>query len=246
VAIVTGAGKGLGKAIAERFSREGALVVVNDVSASYAESVATRIDKRLKTTLPVEADVSSLDQVKAMFRQTVKKFGKVDILVNCAGIRTHVPIRKLTESNLAAVLDANLKGSFHCTHVAQKYMVERNAGKILLFSSPFPPGVAGEGHAAYAATGAGIEGLTRALALELGKYNVNVNCIAPDFVDTDMTRKSAREAGMYMEDFKKLVVAQIPLRRLGKPEEVASLARFLCSDESSFITGQVITIRGGP
>jgi 3-oxoacyl-[acyl-carrier protein] reductase len=196
--------------------------------------------------LAVEANVSKMEEVESMFAKLIQKFGKVDILINNAGIRRDIPFPMMSEEEWDLILSINLKGSFNCAQVAQKYMVKQNYGKIISISSPIPPALVGQGQVHYSSAGAGLQGFTKALAIELGKYNINVNCIAPDFIDTDMTRESARRAGMYLDDFKKIVIAQIPLRRLGTPEDVANLALFLASDEASFVTGQVIHIRGGP
>ncbi|MFC2021811.1 SDR family oxidoreductase, partial [Chloroflexota bacterium] len=129
---------------------------------------------------------------------------------------------------------------------AQKYMVRQNYGKIVNLSSPVPASLGNRGQTSYASASAAIEGFTKALALELGRYNINVNCVAPDFIDTEMTRNTARREGMYLDDFKRFVLAQIPLRRMGTADDVANVVLFLVCDESSFITGQVICVRGGP
>lgn len=246
VALVTGGGKGIGRAVALRFGREGALVAVAEKDVSYAKTVAEAIDEKGKRSLALGADVSRREQVDGMFRQVRERFGPVEILVTCAALREDVPFHLLTEKSWEEALAVNLTGSFHCAQAAQNQMAERKGGRIILFTTPFPPGVTGAGQAGYVAAGAGVEGLTRALSVELGPFNIAVNCIAPDFIDTEMTRDAARKAGMYLDDFQKLVVALVPLRRMGKPEEAANLAVFLASDESSFITGQIIGIKGGP
>jgi len=246
VAVVTGAGRGIGRAIAVRLSDEGARVVISDVDLAYAENVAEKLKKMGREVLAFKADVSSWYEVAQMFNAVGRRFGGVDILVNNAGIRRDVPFHKVSEEDWDSAIAVQLKGCFMCARAAQKYMVRQNYGKIINLSSPVPAGLGERGQTSYSSASAAIEGFTRALALELGRYNINVNCIAPDFIDTEMTRNTARKEGMYLDDFRKFAVARIPLRRLGTAEDVANVALFLASDESSFISGQVICVRGGP
>jgi len=246
VAIVTGAGRGIGKAIAVRLSDEGARVVISDVDLAYAENIAARLKKMGREVLAFKADVSSWYEVTQMFNTVGKRFGGVDILVNNAGIRRDVPFHKVSEEDWDSAISIQVKGCFMCARAAQKYMVKQNYGKIINLSSPVPAGLEERGQTSYASASAAIEGFTRALALELGPYNINVNCIAPDFIDTEMTRNTARKEGMYLDDFRKFAVARIPLKRLGTAEDIANVTLFLASDESSFISGQVIYVRGGP
>jgi 3-oxoacyl-[acyl-carrier protein] reductase len=246
VALVTGAGRGIGKAIALRFSEEGARVVVNDIDLSYAESVAGKLKEMGREALAVKADVSKLEEVERMFERTVQQFSRVDILVNNAGIRRDTPFHKMSQGGWDSVIVVNLKGSFNCAQVAQKYMVKQGYGKIVNLSSPIPTSLGERSQTSYASASAAIQGFTTALALELGRYNINVNCVAPDFIDTEMTRTMARKEGMYLDDFRRFAAAQIPLKRIGTPEDVANVVLFLVCDESSFISGQVINVRGGP
>ena len=246
VAVVTGAGRGIGKAIAIRLAEEGARVVVSDIDLAYAENVAGKLKKMGWEVLAFKADVSSWYEVAQMFKAVERRFGGVDILVNNAGIRRDVPFHKVSEEDWDSAITIQLKGSFMCARAAQKYMVRQNYGKIVNISSPVPASLGERGQTSYASASAAIEGFTKALALELGRYNINVNCIAPDFIDTEMTRNTARREGMYLDDFRRFAVTQIPLRRIGTPEDVANVALFLVSDESSFISGQVICVRGGP
>ncbi len=246
VAVVTGAGRGIGKAIATRLAEEGARVAINDTDLAFAENVAEKLKKMRQEALAIKADVSQWQEVESMFEQVEQRFGGVDILVNNAGIRRDVPFHKMSEKEWDSVIAVQLKGSFNCTRAAQKYMVKQNYGKIVNLSSPVPASLGNRGQTSYASASAAVEGFTKALALELGRYNININCVAPDFIDTEMTRNAARREGMYLDDFRRFATAQIPLRRLGTPEDVANAVLFLVSDESSFISGQVICIRGGP
>ena len=246
VALVTGAGRGIGKAIAIRFSDEGAKVVVNDVEPAYAESIAEKLKQLGREALAFRADVCDWNEVKLMFEQAVEGFGQVDILVNNAGIRKDVIFPEMSEEEWTSVIGVQLNGSFNCAKAAQRYMARQGYGKIVNISSPVPSALGKHGQVNYAVANSGLEGLTKSLALELGPYNVTVNCIAPDFIDTEMTRKAARREGMYLDDLKRFLVAEIPLKRLGTPEEVADVALFLASDESRFVSGQIIYVKGGP
>ena len=246
VALVTGAGRGIGKAIALRFSEEGARVVVNDIDLSYAESFAGKLKDMGREALAVKADVSKLEEVEGMFEHAIQQFNRVDILVNNAGIRRDTPFHKMSQGVWESVITVNLKGSFNCAQVAQKYMVKQGYGKIINMSSPIPASLGERSQTSYTSACAAIQGLTTALAMELGRYNINVNCVAPDFIDTEMTRTMARKEGMYLDDFKRFAISQIPLKRIGTPEDVANVVLFLVCDESSFVSGQVIRVRGGP
>ena len=246
VAVVTGAGRGIGKAIATKLAEEGARVVISDVDLAFAESLAEKLKMMGREALAIKADVSNGQEVESMFEQAGRRFGGVDILVNNAGIRRDAPFHKISEKDWDSAIAVQLKGSFNCARAAQKYMVRQNYGKIVNLSSPVPASLGNQGQTSYASASAAIEGFTKALALELGRYNINVNCVAPDFIDTEMTRNTARKEGMYLDDFKRFALAQIPLRRLGTPEDVANVVLFLVCDESSFISGQVICVRGGP
>lgn len=245
VAIVTGAGRGIGRAIAMKLAEEGAVVVVCDIEKSFAESVAGRITETGGNAVAMALNVIDIEQVDLMFEKMAERFGEIHILVNNAGFRKDIPFHNLTEDQWEQAMETQTRGNFNCVSAAQKYMMRQNYGKIVNLSAPVPAGL-GEGQVGYATASAAVWGFTKALALELGRHNINVNCVAPDFVDTLMTRELAKRKGMYINDMEKFTIAQVPLRKMGTPDDVANVVLFLVSDESSFVSGQVIEVKGGP
>ena len=239
VALVTGGGRGIGAATAQLFAQEGARVAVSDLDEGPAREVAEPING-----LAIACDVSKRDQVESMVERTVKELGRLDILVACAGITRDNLLFKMTDEDWDAVIDTHLKGTFLCARAAQRYMVEQKYGKMCFLSSTSALGNRGQTN--YSAAKAGLQGMARTLAIELGPFNVNVNAVAPGFVETRMTMATAERLGMDYEAFKVGAASQIPLRRVGQPEDIASVIAFLCSDESSFVSGQTIYVRGGP
>jgi len=239
VALVTGGGRGIGAATARLLAAEGARVAVSDLDEAPAREVATAIGG-----LGVACDVSDRGSVEAMVKRTVAELGRLDILVTCAGIIRDNLIFKMTDEDWDSVIDTHLKGTFLCARAAQKQMVEQKYGKMVFLSSTSALG--NRGQANYSAAKAGLQGMARTLAIELGPFNVNVNTVAPGFVETRMTRATAERMGMDYETFKLGAASQIPLRRVGQPGDIASVIAFLCSDESSFVSGQTIYVRGGP
>jgi 3-oxoacyl-[acyl-carrier protein] reductase len=239
VALVTGGGRGIGAATAERFASEGGRVVVSDMDVGPAEEVAGPLHG-----LAIACDVTSREQVEAMFTRVVGELGRLDILVTCAGIIRDNLLFKMSDEDWDAVIDTHLKGTFLCARAAQKPMVDQKYGKMVFLSSTSALGNRGQTN--YSAAKAGLQGMARTLAIELGRFNVNVNAVAPGFVETRMTRATAERMGIDFETFKLGAASQIPLRRIGQPEDIASVIAFLCSDESSFVSGQTIYVRGGP
>jgi 3-oxoacyl-[acyl-carrier protein] reductase len=239
VALVTGGGRGIGAATAALFAAEGARVAVSDLDEAPAHEVASPIGG-----LAIACDVSDRGQVEAMVDRTVKELGRLDILITCAGIIRDNLLFKMSDDDWDSVIDTHLKGTFLCAQAAQKPMVEQKYGKMVFLSSTSALG--NRGQANYSAAKAGLQGMARTLAIELGPFNVNVNAVAPGFVETRMTRATAERMGMDYESFKLGAASQIPLRRIGQPEDIASVIAFLCSDESSFVSGQTIYVRGGP
>jgi 3-oxoacyl-[acyl-carrier protein] reductase len=239
VALITGGGRGIGAATAQRLAAEGARVAVSDMDVAPAEEVAGPIKG-----LAIACDVTDRGQVEAMVERTVKELGRLDMLVACAGITRDNLLFKMTDEDWDAVIDTHLKGTFLAARAAQKHMVQQKYGKMVFLSSTSALGNRGQTN--YSAAKAGLQGMARTLAIELGPFNINVNAVAPGFVETRMTRATAERMGMDYEAFKLGAASQIPLRRVGMPEDIATVIAFLCSDESSFVSGQTIYVRGGP
>jgi 3-oxoacyl-[acyl-carrier protein] reductase len=239
VALVTGGARGIGAATAQLLAKEGAKVAVSDLDVGSAREVADPI-----AGIAIACDVSDRTQVEAMVERTVKELGRIDVLVTCAGITRDNLLFKMTDEDWDAVIDTHLKGTFLCARAAQKSMVEHKYGKMVFISSISALG--NRGQANYSAAKAGLQGMARTLAIELGAFNINVNTVAPGFVETRMTRATAERVGVDYEAFKLGAASQIPLRRVGQPEDIANVIAFLCSDEAGFVSGQTIYVRGGP
>ena len=239
VVLVTGGGRGIGAATAERFARDGAKVVISDMDLDEAQQVATPIQG-----LAIACDVTDREQVNGMVARTVGELGRLDVLVCSAGIIRDNLLFKMTDEDWDAVIDTHLKGSFLCARAAQRPMVDQKYGKMVFLSSTSALG--NRGQANYSAAKAGLKGMARTLAIELGPFNINVNAVAPGFVETRMTRATAERMGVDFDAFKIGAASQIPLGRIGQPEDIASVIAFLCSDEASFVSGQTVYVRGGP
>lgn len=246
VAIVTGSGSGLGRAMVMRMAREGASVVVSDINVEGMDKVVSEIKKEGGNAIGFKADVTKRSEVQDLMKAAVEKFGQIHILVNNAGAVRRRPFLELTDEDWDIVLAVDLKGEFNCIQAVASYMMQKRYGKIINISSISGTGIVGShgGAAAnYAAAKIGVIQLTKSAAIELGPYGINVNCIAPGVIMTSMTStgRTKEEAAEHLERQKKLTV----LRRVGQPEDIANLAVFLASDESSFITGQLICCDGG-
>jgi 3-oxoacyl-[acyl-carrier protein] reductase len=239
VVLVTGGGRGIGAATAQLFAREGAKVAVSDLDEAPAQEVAGPIGG-----LAIACDVSKRAPVEAMVERTVKELGRLDILVTCAGIIRDNLLFKMTDDDWDAVIDTHLKGTFLCAQAAQKHMVDQKYGKMVFLSSTSALGNRGQTN--YSAAKAGLQGMARTLAIELGPFNINVNAVAPGFVETRMTRATAERMGVDFEAFKLGAASQIPLRRVGQPDDIAHVIAFLCSDDAGFVSGQTVYVRGGP
>jgi NAD(P)-dependent dehydrogenase (short-subunit alcohol dehydrogenase family) len=240
VALVTGAGRGIGEAIALLFAEEGANVVVNDVNEADANSTAEKIKDRGRQARPVIGSVTVQGVVQRMVDTAVQEFGTLDILVNNAGIIRDARLHKMTEEQWDRVIEVNLKGAFLCTQCAARVMREKRYGKIINLSSAMWKGNPGQLN--YSAAKAGIIGLTRTAAKELAPKGINVNAIAPGLILTDMLKSTPPAI---LERMQKNLATMVPLNRLGLPRDVANVALFLASDESSYVTGEVISCDGG-
>ena len=237
VALVTGAAQGIGKAIALLLARNGADIVVSDINLEKAEETAKEIGAMSPKAVAVKVDVANLSDVDQMVTGILEKLAKIDILVNNAGITRDKLILRMTEEDWDAVLGVNLKGTFNCTKAVLRHMAKQRSGKIVNIAS-----VVGEmgnaGQANYSASKAGVIGLTKTIAREYAQRGINVNAIAPGYIETPMTEALPEKA---KEELRKL----IPMERLGKPEDVAEAVLFLVSEESSYMTGQVLNVNGG-
>ncbi len=238
VAIVTGASRGIGRAIALKFAQAGVKVVINYAgNLTAAEEVLESIVCLQGEALIVQGDVSKTADVDNLIKQTVERFGRIDILVNNAGITRDNLLMRMKEDDWDVVLNTNLKGVFYCTKAVAKIMMKQRYGKIINMTSVV--GLTGNaGQANYAAAKAGVIGFTKSMAKELASRNINVNAIAPGFIDTDMTQGLT-------DQVKTAMVANIPLTRLGQADDVGNAALFLASDFSSYITGQTLHVDGG-
>jgi 3-oxoacyl-[acyl-carrier protein] reductase len=244
VAIVTGAARGIGAATARRLAGDGMAVAVLDLDAANCAETVDAITGAGGRAMAVGADVSKADQVEAAVGKVAGDLGPPVVLVNNAGIIRDNLLFKMTEDDWDMVLGVHLRGAFLMSRAAQKYMVEQRYGRIVSLSSSSALG--NRGQVNYSAAKAGLQGLTKTLALELGPFGVTANAVAPGFIVTDMTAATAARIGMPFEDFKTAAVSQIPVRRVGEPEDVAHVISFLCGEGAGFVSGQVIYVAGGP
>jgi len=238
-ALVTGGARGIGAATAARLAAEGADVVVADFDLAAAEETAAAIGGRA-----VRCDVTSREEVEAAVAAAVAPAGRLDILVTCAGILRDNLLHKMTDDDWEAVIDTHLRGTFLSVQAAQRHMVEQKSGSIVVISSTSALG--NRGQANYSAAKAGIQGLAKTLAIELGPFGITVNCVAPGFIVTAMTEQTAERLGVSFDDLQEFSAGQIPVRRVGQPDDVAGVIAFLCSADAAFVSGQVIYVRGGP
>ncbi|WP_152333638.1 3-oxoacyl-[acyl-carrier-protein] reductase [Intestinibacter bartlettii] len=237
-AVITGASRGIGKCIATKFAKEGANVVINyRNNEEEALKVKQELEDLGSQVLVVKADVSELEQAENLIKEAKKEFGRVDILVNNAGITKDNLIIRMKEEDFDSVIKTNLKGAFNCLKAVTPIMLKQKYGKIVNMASVV--GVVGNpGQVNYCASKAGLIGMTKSLAKEIGSRNITVNAIAPGFIDTDMTK-------ILSDDQKKKILSQIPLNKFGNVEDIANVALFLGSENSNYITGQVIHVDGG-
>ena len=237
VAIITGAGQGIGRAAALRFAEEGAKVAVADIQQGQAEAVAREIVAPGGEAIPIFVDVADRSSVDAMVQRVLDEWGQIDILINNAGILRDARLVKMTEADFDAVISVNLKGVFNCTQAVAPHMIERGTGRIINTSSVV--GLYGNfGQTNYVAAKAGVIGMTKVWARELGRKGITVNAVAPGFIATEMIRSIPEKIAQAM-------IEKIPLGRMGQPEDIANAYLWLASDEASYVNGAVISVDGG-
>lgn len=244
VAIVTGAARGIGAATAKRLAADGMAVAVLDLDATTCGDTVDAITAAGGRALAVAADVSQPDQVEAAVGKVVSELGPPAVLVNNAGVIRDNLLFKMSVDDWDTVLGVHLRGAFLMSKASQKHMVDQRFGRIVNLSSSSALG--NRGQVNYSAAKAGMQGFTKTLAIELGQFGVTANAVAPGFIATDMTAATAARVGMGFEDFQAAAATQIPVRRVGQPDDVAHVISFLCSEGAGFVSGQVIYVAGGP
>jgi 3-oxoacyl-[acyl-carrier protein] reductase len=244
VAIVTGAARGIGAATALRLAQDGFAVAVLDLDEAAAKATVDAIESAGGRALAVGADVSDADQVQAAVDRIVAELGGPTVLVNNAGVLRDNMLFKMSDSDWDIVMNVHLRGAFLMTRAAQKYMIEAKWGRIVSLSSTSALG--NRGQANYSTAKAGLQGFTKTVAIELGKFGVTANAIAPGFIQTEMTKATAERMGIPFDDFIKGAAAQIPVARVGQPEDIANLVSFFVSEGAGFVSGQVVYAAGGP
>jgi 3-oxoacyl-[acyl-carrier protein] reductase len=243
-AIVTGAARGIGAAVAKRLAEDGLAVAVLDLDESACKSVVEEIAAAGGRALAVGADVSDEAAVDAAVTRVAEELGAPTVLVNNAGIIRDNMLYKMTADDWDAVMNVHLRGAFLMSRATQKYMTDATWGRIVNLSSTSALG--NRGQANYSTAKAGLQGFTKTLAIELGKFGVTANAIAPGFIETDMTAATAARVGMDFEEFKAAAASQIPVARTGRPEDIAHTVSFFASEGAGFVSGQVIYVAGGP
>ncbi len=244
VAFVTGAGRGIGAATALRLAEDGACVVLADIDTDGCQQVRTEIEQAGSQALVVSCNVAEKADVEAAVQQTVEHFGQLDILVNNAGVLRDNLLFKMSDDDWETVMNVHLRGAFLCSRAAQTHMVKQKYGRIISLSSTSALG--NRGQANYSTAKAGLQGLTRTLAIELGPFGITANAVAPGFIDTEMTRATARRMGFDPQERIEAAAKVIPVRRVGVPRDVANVICFLASEESGYVSGQIIYVAGGP
>jgi 3-oxoacyl-[acyl-carrier protein] reductase len=243
VAIVTGAAQGIGAATAVQLASAGAAVAVVDLTAERGAATATHISETGGQAIAMACDVTKTEDVRAVVAEVMQRYGRIDVLVNNAGITRDNLFFKMTEEEWTTVLDVNLTSVFRCVRAVQEHMVKARYGRIVSLSSRSALG--NRGQANYAAAKAGIQGLTATLAIELGQFNITVNAVAPGYIATSMTAATAERVGMTPDQHQAAAAERTPLGRVGQPEEVAAVIAFLASDDASYVSGQTLYVNGG-
>lgn len=243
-AFITGGSRGIGRGIAQAFADEGAKIGIIDINEEALVKTTRELEDQGYKVFSKVANVVDVDEVETAMKEFVATFGSLDILVNNAGIIRDNLLFKMTDNDWQQVMDVHLKGTFNATRAAQKYMVNKNYGRIINISSTSALG--NRGQANYATAKAGLQGLTKTLAIELGKFGITVNAVAPGFIETEMTKETAERIGISFEEMVKMSIESIPVARSGKPADIANAVTFFADEQSSFVNGQVIYVAGGP
>ena len=243
-AIVTGAARGIGAAVALRLAADGFAVAVLDLEEDACAATVDAIGAAGGRALAVGVDVSDEASVAAAVSRVAGELGAPTVLVNNAGITRDNMLFKMTTDDWDSVMDVHLRGSFLMSRAVQAYMVAATWGRVVNLSSVSALG--NRGQANYSAAKAGLQGFTKTLAIELGRYNVTANAIAPGFIETEMTARTAERLGVPFEDFKTMAASAIPVGRVGQPDDIAATASFFCREEAGFVSGQVVYVAGGP
>ncbi|MGY1824006.1 3-oxoacyl-ACP reductase FabG [Geodermatophilus sp. SYSU D00079] len=243
-AVVTGAARGIGAAVARRLAGDGFAVGVLDLDERGAEETAEQIEAAGGRAVAAAVDVADPEAVASAVDQVTTALGPPTVLVNNAGVTRDNLLFKMTESDWDTVMDVHLRGAFLMTRAVQKHMIEAGWGRVVNLSSISALG--NRGQANYSAAKAGLQGFTKTLAIELGKFGVTANAIAPGFIQTEMTRATAERVGVPFEEFMATAAAEIPVRRVGQPEDIASVVSFLTGEGAGFVSGQVVYVAGGP
>ncbi|UED82861.1 3-oxoacyl-ACP reductase FabG [Streptomyces profundus] len=244
VALVTGAARGIGAATAERLAADGHRVAVLDLTEEAGQPAVAAIEAAGGSALAIGCDVSDTDAVTAAVSQVAERLGPPGILVNNAGVLRDNLLFKMSEADWDTVLSVHLRGAFLMSRACQQHMVEAGFGRIVNLSSSSALG--NRGQANYAAAKAGLQGFTKTLAIELGKFGITANAVAPGFVATEMTAQTARRVGMSFDDFQRAAAEQIPVRRVGQPADIANAVAFFASEAAGYVSGQVLYVAGGP
>jgi 3-oxoacyl-[acyl-carrier protein] reductase len=244
VAIVTGAARGIGAATAGRLAADGMAVAVLDLDEATCAGTVDAISAAGGRAFAVGADVSQADQVEAAVGKVAAELGPPAVLINNAGVIRDNLLFKMTDNDWDTVLGVHLRGAFLMSRATQKHMVDQRFGRIVNLSSSSALG--NRGQVNYSAAKAGMQGFTKTLAIELGQFGITANAVAPGFIVSDMTAATAARIGMDFDDFQAAAASQIPVRRVGQPEDVAHVISFLCSEGAGFVSGQVIYVAGGP
>lgn len=243
-AVITGGSRGIGREIAAQFAKEGAKVAIVDVNEEALQEVANDFTQQQYTIWTKVTDVTNRTEVEQAFEEIYTSFGSIDILVNNAGVIRDNLLFKMTDDDWDTVMNVHLKGAFFASRAAQAYMTKNQYGRIINLSSTSALG--NRGQANYSTAKAGLQGFTKTLAVELGKFGITVNAVAPGFIETDMTKATAERLGITFEQLVEYSVGQIPVGRSGVPADIANAVLFFADETSSFVSGQVLYVAGGP